>query len=158
MLQIDEQIANGRIFDLQQGRVSFAPRGGFFGTTSFTYEICSPVCEDCSQATVTILIEEPEERVERIFIPSGFTPDGDGVNDLFIIPELEEHPEAFPENQLVIFNRWGDIVFEAKPYENNWDGVNPETGKHLPAGTYYYIVRLDIGEGLIKRGEVTVVR
>ena len=157
-LQINNDASIGRVFDKLEGKVSYAPEGGFYGTTSFTYELCSATCEDCSNAVVTVLIDKPESKVDRIFVPSGFTPNGDGQNDLFIIPELEENPEDFPNNQLMVFNRWGAVVFEAQPYANNWSGTNAKTGRDLPAGTYYYIARLDIGEGIIRRGEVTIVR
>ena len=77
------------------------------------------------------------------FIPEGFSPNGDGINELFVIRGLEN----YPDNQLTIFNRWGEIVFEGKPYTNNFDGTSTRGltvgGNKLPSGTYYYI--LDLG-------------
>ncbi len=121
----------------------------------FQYRICLDNCPDlCDIATVTIQIEAPAVTDP----PTGISPNGDGINDEFIIPELEENPGKYPKNELVVFNRWGDIVFQAKPYNNDWTGTNQKNGKDLPAGTYFYIIRLDIGEGEIKMKEVVIVR
>ncbi len=76
-------------------------------------------------------------------IPEIFTPNGDGKNDPFYIPGLD----AYPNCELQIFNRWGNMVYESKPYKNDWDGKPNKssmgTGK-LPTGTYFYI--LDLGD------------
>jgi gliding motility-associated-like protein len=76
-------------------------------------------------------------------IPGIFTPNGDGKNDPFYIPGLD----AYPKNKLQIFNRWGNMVYEAAPYKNDWDGTPNKTsmgtGK-LPVGAYFYI--LDLGD------------
>jgi gliding motility-associated-like protein len=76
-------------------------------------------------------------------IPQIFTPNGDGKNDPFYIPGLD----AYPKNKLQIFNRWGNIVYEAAPYQNDWNGTPNKssmgTGK-LPVGAYFYI--LDLGD------------
>jgi gliding motility-associated-like protein len=76
-----------------------------------------------------------------VFNPNNaFTPDGDGINDVFVIAGLEN----FPLNNLKIFNRWGALVYEVENYENNWGGlsVNPMNfiTDQLPTGTYYYIL------------------
>jgi len=63
-------------------------------------------------------------------IPNIFTPNADGKNDVFKIKDLE----SYPGSQLLIFNRWGNEVYRADNYLNNWDGGN------LAEGTYYYIL------------------
>ncbi len=63
-------------------------------------------------------------------IPNIFTPNNDGFNDVFKIKGLE----SYPGSQLIIFNRWGNEVYRADNYLNNWDGGN------LAEGTYYYIL------------------
>ncbi|MFN3404919.1 MAG: gliding motility-associated C-terminal domain-containing protein, partial [Cytophagaceae bacterium] len=86
----------------------------------------------------------PWVRQSDILIPSGFSPNNDGVNDLFVITGIEN----YPNNVLTMFNRWGNKVFEAKGYNNDWDGTNKFGytigGNQLPVGTYFYI--LDLGE------------
>ncbi|MDR1678710.1 MAG: gliding motility-associated C-terminal domain-containing protein [Prevotellaceae bacterium] len=91
------------------------------------------------------VIHTPEPEQPTVAIPEGFSPNGDGVNDVFDIRGIEQ----FPNNKVLIFNRWGNKVFEGKPYQNNWDGRNHEGGNigndELPAGTYFYI--LELGDG-----------
>lgn len=78
-------------------------------------------------------------------IPEGFSPNGDGVNETFNITGIEE----YPKNVFEIFNRWGDKVYDAQPYQNTWDGRSTVGlrigGNELPVGTYFYI--LDLGDG-----------
>ncbi|MBK8566732.1 MAG: gliding motility-associated C-terminal domain-containing protein [Saprospiraceae bacterium] len=116
----------------------------------FTYRICAEGCPNlCDTATATISLELDEASVDE---PDGFTPNGDGMNDEFIIPELED-PDAYPDNELTVFNRWGDVVYHAKPYRNrDWDGGG------LPAGTYFYIIRLNIAEGKLRMKQVVIIR
>jgi len=86
-------------------------------------------------------------------IPEIFTPNGDGKNDPFYIPGLDN----YPKNKLQIFNRWGNIVYEAAPYKNDWDGspnkTSMGTGK-LPVGTYFYILDLGVETEEVRKGFV----
>ena len=68
-------------------------------------------------------------------IPNIFTPNGDGINDLFTIPCLS----TTQTGELIVFNRWGDVVYETDKYHNQWDGTH--NGQPLPDGTYFYILR-----------------
>ena len=72
-------------------------------------------------------------------IPEAFSPDGDGVNETFIIKGVEN----FPGNALIIFNRWGNEVYNVTEYDNSWSGTSTSKlnvgGDKLPTGTYYYI-------------------
>jgi gliding motility-associated-like protein len=93
-------------------------------------------CED----TYTLVIEVIEEMV----VPNIFSPNGDGVNDLFVISGL-------PNNtSLKIFNRWGNLVYRSDAYQNNWNGDSQSEG------TYFYLLELSNGEN--KEGSVTIVR
>jgi gliding motility-associated-like protein len=80
-----------------------------------------------------------------MFVPTGFSPDGDGINDGFVIKGIEN----YPQNKLEIFNRWGNKVYEQAPYDNSWaGGTKNNTGialgqGTLPNGTYFYV--LDFG-------------
>jgi len=65
-------------------------------------------------------------------IPNVFTPNGDGMNDTFVIEDLNK----YPENEILIFNRWGNTVFQEKNYHNEW------TGNGLSEGTYFYILKV----------------
>ncbi len=85
-------------------------------------------------------------------IPEVFTPNGDGHNDVFEITGLD----SYPNNSLQIFNRWGNQVYFAKPYKNDWDGspnANGKTGSNkLPTATYFYILDLGDQDQTIMRG------
>ncbi len=79
------------------------------------------------------------------FIPEGFSPNGDGINDVFVIRGILN----YPENTFTIFNRWGNEVFKTSSYKSTWDGTSSNGltigGNELPVGTYFYI--LDLGDG-----------
>ncbi|MBK8566739.1 MAG: gliding motility-associated C-terminal domain-containing protein [Saprospiraceae bacterium] len=118
-------------------------------TVAFNYEICTVECPDlCDSATATIILELEEASDDG---PDGFTPNGDATNQTFVIPELEDS-NAYPDNELTVFNRWGDVVFHAKPYNNQWDGGD------LPAGTYFYIIRLNVAEGKLRMKPLVIIR
>ena len=126
---------------------------------SFTYQIC--YCGEPGEvATVTILVMDDS----CSFIPNIITPNGDDLNDWFTIPCL--NGRSFTENSLIIYNQWGDKVFEDNGYTNDpndpshpaWRGtLNGETGKDLPDGVYYYIFKPGPTEPSIK-GFVEIFR
>lgn len=70
-------------------------------------------------------------------VSSGFSPNNDGKNDLWIIDYIDQ----FPDNTVQIFNRWGDELFSSKGYQTPFDGKYK--GKDLPVGTYYYVINLN---------------
>jgi gliding motility-associated-like protein len=87
----------------------------------------------------------------NLFIPTLFTPNGDLVNETFEIKGLE----LFAENDLVVVNRWGNEVFKAANYKNNW------TGERLNEGTYFYVLRVKESSGAqweVFKGYITLVR
>jgi gliding motility-associated-like protein len=89
--------------------------------------------------------------VDIVFsIPEGFSPNGDGINDLFVIAGVENYPTL----SVNIYNRWGSLVFEASPYLNNWNGKSNSGvtigGDDLPIGTYFYIIDLGNGSPILK--------
>lgn len=101
------------------------------------------------------IIIAPE--VIDFFIPEGFSPNGDGINDVFFIRGIA----LYPYNGITIFNRWGDEVFAAQPYLNNWDGTTSNGlqvgGDELPTGTYFYL--FDFGNGAaIRKGTIYLIR
>lgn len=93
----------------------------------------------------------------NIEMPNAITPNEDGLNDVFFLDFLANNSNAFPDNELAIYNRWGDMVFRAKPYLNNWKGTN-QNGSLLPAGTYYYILRLNLNNGSVYQGDITILK
>ncbi len=87
-------------------------------------------CEKYYSAIVT-------DSCDDITIPDVITPNGDGFNDSWIITGLGK----YPRNTARIFDKWGDMVYEANGYMNNWKG-DKMNGDPLPSGTYYYLIKL----------------
>ena len=75
--------------------------------------------------------------VHGIKIPDAFSPNGDGYNDYFVITGIEDY-----QSEISVFNRWGNEIFHAINYQNNWDGKTND-GKILPNDTYFYILKID---------------
>ncbi|NLO00759.1 MAG: tandem-95 repeat protein [Bacteroidales bacterium] len=157
--------ANGSIALSPNGTFEFIPYVGFTGNDQFIYQVCDdgdPVA--CDKATAYIVIEEaPEDSIPgeeeeqepcELLIPNGFSPNDDGINDYFKIYCMEDYPNA----DIEIYNRWGNLVYEKENFGNPdrwgstdawWDGrsTNKMTvgREKLPAGTYFYILHLNDG-------------
>ena len=118
------------------------PAGSYSSTGTITGNEPDPNISNNTSTTITFPAD--------FFIPEGFSPNDDGINDLFIIRGIF----YFPENSIVIFNRWGNKVYEADPYINTWDGRSIRGlrvgGDELPTGTYFYVLDLGDGSSIIK--------
>ena len=150
----------GELTDIGAGTLTYNSKGTAEpGSDVFQYLLCNEMCPNlCDEGSVTLtLLEAQVPNLDTLSVPNGITPNGDGLNDILFFDIIEEFPSAFDNNEIIIFNRWGDIVYEARPYTNDWDGTN-ESGQELPHGTYYYILRLDIPNGQIIRGDITIIR
>jgi gliding motility-associated-like protein len=89
---------------------------------------------------------------DDITLPNTFTPNSDGINDKWIIGGID----SYPNPAVRVFNRNGQLIFRSVGIGTSaWDGTY--NGKNVPAGTYYYIVDLNIN-GLKLSGSVTVLR
>lgn len=129
------------------------------GAIDFSYEICLTDCPlICDTAWTTVLLnyEIPAEPVNDE-ISNAITPNGDGVNDAFVVPQLVDTPELYPDAEFILFDRWGNILYQTRPYQNEWRGTN-QAGKDLATGTYYYLLRLDISSGNVLKGDLTIIR
>ncbi len=98
------------------------------------------------------------DQCQDLRIAGAFSPDGDGINDFFVIQGIESYPTA----TIFIYNRWGSKVYESlNGYANDWDGKNrfgvTVGDQGLPVGNYYYV--LDLGdESDVIRGYVFLKR
>jgi gliding motility-associated-like protein len=79
-----------------------------------------------------------------------FTPNNDGINDLWEIPDLVDYGKC----DVRIYNRWGKLVYSSPDYNNTWDGTSDGTA--LPEGAYYFVIKTE-NEGVIK-GTVNILR
>lgn len=116
---------------------------------AFTADPAKPICVDkvCDTISYRFVIE--------FEIYNVFTPDKSGANDVFDI-KIKGHTEY----DLVIYNRWGNKVFESTDSEKDWDGTNMNDGTDCPAGTYYYVFKYEMlnGEKKTLNGTVTLIR
>ena len=87
-------------------------------------------CDTSACASITIIVKACED---TLFIPNIFTPNGDNINDYFFIKNASDWII-----NVQIFNRWGNLVYKADNYQNNWDGKYK--GNPLSDGVYYYII------------------
>jgi gliding motility-associated-like protein len=91
---------------------------------------------------------------QDLFIPQGFSPNNDGINDFFVLENTQGKVIS-----LEVYNRWGNLIHRTKNYENNWAGKTTQgihIGDDVPTGTYYYIIQID---GKDKRvGYITINR
>jgi gliding motility-associated-like protein len=107
--------------------------------------------QNCPYTATVEVPTNPKECIDLVSIPSGFSPNGDGINDVWII----RHSELYPQLDLKIVNRWGETIFSSTGYSNPWDGTHK--GKDLGAATYYYVINLGNGDAPFA-GSITIVR
>ena len=112
-------------------------------TDAFSYVLCGRT--DCDTARIIV-----ELSCATVLVYDGFSPNGDGVNDHFVIEGLEQ----FVQHRLLVYNRWGTLVYESENYQNDWTGS--WQGKALPSGTYYYI--LEYGVDVRIQGRIEIRR
>ncbi|MGB1318232.1 MAG: gliding motility-associated C-terminal domain-containing protein, partial [Flavobacteriales bacterium] len=119
---------------------------------TLTYDIVQYVttqfgCKDTAEIEVIV---DPEF---RFYIPSGFTPDADGINDEFFGSGI-----GIKVYNMGIYDRWGELIFESNEYDYHWDGTY--MGEQVQNGTYIYSFKLlDVkGNPHLYRGHVTLFR
>ena len=128
---------------LEDGTIEYTPDFNFVGLDTIRYEVCDRfdgLIPKCTEGEIFITVIGCEE----VLIPEGFSPNGDGINDTFVILGAEDLNIS-----LQVFNRWGNVVYESDSYGNDWNGVpnrGPNQSQVLPDGTYYYLVDLRNGE------------
>lgn len=135
-VKITKQPLLGDVKPNPDGSVTYTPHDKQTGHDQFDYQICDAV-SNCSSATVTIDIYD-----SPITIPEGFSPNGDGKNDLLVFEGLEKYGPS----QLLVFTRAGSLIYKNDSYDNTWNGTiqkgSVSTSDLALTGTYYYILRL----------------
>jgi len=116
-----------------------------FSTTTYTLTVqATDGCVGVDSLTVHVL-------APTIIIPNTFTPNGDGINDTWVIKYLDFYPQCTVQ----IFTRWGQSVYSSIGYGTPWDGTY--RGAALPSGTYYYVINLKNNTQLLS-GFVAIIR
>lgn len=119
-------------------------------TTTYTV-LSSNGCIDSSEARIVVI--NPECSFPNIFVPSGFTPNGDNLNDEFRVKGY-----LVSSMHLMVYNRWGELVFESTDPSQGWDGrLN---GTELPPDVYGYYLTVGCinGASYETKGNVTLIR
>ena len=111
-------------------------------------------CEGSQRLAVTIDLSG----CDSVFIPDGFSPNGDGINDVF---EMKNMDIVYPNYTIEIFNRNGAVVFKGDAATGFWNGQSNQSrlgGNTLPNGVYFYIINYNNGQTSPKQGKVYLNR
>jgi gliding motility-associated-like protein len=123
------------------------------GTTTVEYQ-ATDISGNISRCRFNVIVEKP---VIDIGICQVITPDGNGINDEWVLTNIDK----FLDNTLVIVDRWGSIIYTATGYNNGsivWKGVG-QNGGAVPTGTYFYRLTVRYGPDFIERtGFVELIR
>jgi gliding motility-associated-like protein len=126
--------------------IFYIPNKGFCGKDSIQYEICNENGKDTAWARIFV-------RCEKLKIHNAMSPNGDTKNDHFTITGIED----FPDNHVIIWDRWGQRIYETRGYNNSNNRFEGDwNGNHLPDGTYFYCV--DDGKGNLYNGYLQIHR
>jgi gliding motility-associated-like protein len=132
-----------------EGKLEYRKLPSFYGRDSVRYIIYNTTHpERIDTATVFIFVGNIDlGNGETFLIPNAFSPNGDNINDKFVITGIEDKQES----KLEVFNRWGTLVYRSRGqnYENDWDGKSTESsmvsaGEDLPNGTYFYVFSVKV--------------
>lgn len=114
-----------------------------------TLAVSASNASTCSSGLASAEVRASDAGTE-IVVPTVFSPNSDGINDALVIRNLLN----FPDNDLTIYNRWGNEIYKTKGYKNNW------MASGLEEATYFYVLRVRgcDGKDQVFRGPVQVVR
>lgn len=113
-----------------------------------TYQVRLTIPQDHTNVFINVVSVEAEDNddpvvacetctdinYQKVFIPKGISPNGDGINDFLDL-------SAYNVTSLKVFNRLGILVYNAGPYKKEWYGQSNSGNKLLPAGTYFYVMQ-----------------
>jgi gliding motility-associated-like protein len=157
--------AQGTAFLNTQNILEYQPNATADGMDTAVYEICYFECPDaCDTALVlfrNLRNDDPcviTGDTSYVFT-NGLTPNDDGRNDylVFRAVSVEDCEINYAKSEIIIYNRWGDIVFEASPYNNKWGGKN-RNDQDLPPGVYYFVLRITLDKVYSQFGSVILIR
>ena len=165
LLEVNAEATNASCEEKPDGSISTAPYGG---TLPYTYLWSNGQITDYLENLYTgdywVKVSDFNgcDKTDSVFvgyndfedcffIPTAFTPNGDGIHDDWEIDGVD----LFPTITVHVFNRWGQLLFESTGYSARWDGTH--NGNDLPIASYYYLIDLNDGREPFK-GTVTIKR
>jgi gliding motility-associated-like protein len=140
---LNEALGGSLTVDENSGLFTYFKAPSFFGKDSVHYTVTNRSIVDRNATSYIIIMAGNKDfgEVQSFLLPNAFSPNGDGINERFVISGLGQTEES----SLEVFNRWGTIVYrsEGKQYDNSWDGTSNvgamiSIGKELPNGVYFY--------------------
>ncbi|MGM0529629.1 MAG: gliding motility-associated C-terminal domain-containing protein, partial [Bacteroidota bacterium] len=164
-ISITAEIVQPFCKDMPDGEITILPAGGipaysylWFDNSTSNYKDNVAAGEywievtDANGCSIRDTIVVTSEQEVCISIPNAISPNGDNINDFWNIELIELYPEA----EVRIFNRWGELVWASeKGYPQPWDGTS--NGRRLPVDSYHYIINLHDGTKPVI-GDVTIIR
>ncbi|WP_228515096.1 gliding motility-associated C-terminal domain-containing protein [Flavobacterium sp. MR2016-29] len=125
----------------------------------YDFSTATPSCRSFDSLKVIVSLTNCPEVPSTFFIPDGFSPNGDGVNDVFVIPDIDF---LYPDYIIEIFNRYGNGMYRGGKDKPGWDGLNYETQglNHgiAPNGVYFYVLHFNKDNKPPKQGRLYLNR
>lgn len=140
-VSIKDKPSRGQVFINTDKTVTYKNNLNEAGNDQFTYTVCDSV-GNCGTAKVNIRIEGA-----GVLPTEAFSPNGDNLNDLLVFKGLVEN---YPESQIYIYTRAGQLVYSSLNYQNDWDGKMKGSNQLVTMGTYYYILKLGGTDKIVK--------
>lgn len=142
---LESTLATDYQWYLNGSPIAGANQQSFLFTEAGNYHVVVPDPSGCVGSplvsnTITIIFGITADQ-----IPEGFSPNGDGINDVFEIQNIDQYPNS----SLKVLNRWGSEVFRKEPYDNTFNGLAND-GNQMPDGTYFYILDLGNDQDIFK--------
>jgi gliding motility-associated-like protein len=148
LLEMSVQPKHGIVSFKDNNSAYYVPISEFWGRDSFTYIICN--LSGCDTAMVYVMVHNGKNLV----VYNAFSPNGDGMNDELIIRGIEN----YPNNEVIIYSRWGNEIFKRKGYKNDEGWRGDWNGQIVMDGTYFYLIFLNDEKKQVKSGYIQVHR
>jgi gliding motility-associated-like protein len=126
----------------------------FSGLNPGSYSVTAKNADGCiSSSTPAVLVQPTCITTNDLFVPNAFTPNGDGKNDILFVKGT-----SIKSMQFLIYNQWGEKVFESTRQDTGWDGT--ASGKSQPVGVYVYVLKAELLDGSTQqlKGSITLIR
>jgi gliding motility-associated-like protein len=142
-----------KIYATESGGAALSPSVNLQdGITYYASGTNSEGCESMERLALSV-------QIEFCGMAEGFSPNGDGINDVFDLSGIQGD---YPNYQIEIYNRWGDLVYRGERGELHWDGTSNQSGNLgdgvLPAAVYFYILHYNDGETSADQGKLYLSR
>ncbi len=126
----------------------------FSGLNPGNYSVTIKNAAGCTSTPTTAALIQPTcITTNDLFVPNAFTPNGDGKNDILLVKGT-----SIKSMQFLIYNQWGEKVFESTRQDTGWDGT--VSGKSQPVGVYVYVLKAELLDGSTQqlKGSITLIR